>query len=550
MKKTVVFLLLAALLFSQACFAWEPVIDITVYSGPGYEYASEAYALPKDWTVQVRALARDRLDCVWAHISYTGRDSRVYMAYTPINTLNLEKQDLLGFSYEPEPGSTLVVLTNTYVYYGPSDYTSFDTQYTIRTRMLATGTYISLIDTKNDYYFVEYEEDGFKVRGYVPTFTAVASTIPSGNSGYDYWETPPSDDNGSWDDYGYGTVDPANLTTVRASKTNTLVKERIYESSHLTNKWNDYKPENAFDNKKSTDWVEGSKRYGLNDYVGCVWQVTDSSLAAYGIAIRGGMQYNGTTSWNRNQRPKNITVTVNGKEHYFVMEDKMDEQVFYFDSLIRPDANGRIDLKVMITSTYFMYNEDGTRVSEYNIAINDIDLILAKYSYTTVRATQTSKLVKERVYESSHLTNKWNNYKPEYAFDNKKNTDWVEGSGRYGLNDYVGCVWRVTDSTLAAYGIAIRGGMQYNGTTSWNRNQRPKNITVTVNGQEFYFIMEDTMDEQIFNFGSPIWPDANGRIDLKVMITSTHFMYNEDGTRVSEYNIAINDIDLILAKFN
>ena len=569
MKKTVVLLLLAVLLFTQA-FAMEPVVDIIVYSGPGYDYTSELGTLIKDWSVTVEALAYDKLDFLWAHISFTGRDGRKYMAYTPANTLNMEKQNLFAYTIESSPSTSMVALVNTYVYYGPYYPSDSTRQYAKRTKILRKGAYVSVIETLQDYYLVEFEEDGFKARGYVPITTIAQSTVPDEDV-YDYWETPPSGDQGNnnnsgnnnsgsngsgntsyggWEVYyPYGSYDESSITTVRASKTNKLSKKRIYESKHLTNQYYDYKPERAFDNNATTEWVEGSKSHGLGDYIGCVWNVNDNNLAAYGIAIKGGMQHSGKTSYDRNQRPKDITVTINGREYYFTMADTMSEQIFYFNGdLIGPNASGELDLCVKITDTYFKKNEDGTNVSEYNIAITEIDLICAEYTFSIDRASQMSSMVKERVYESSHLTNQWNDYKPEKAFDNKSSTDWVEGSKGYRLNDYVGCVWRVTDSRVSAYGIAIKGGMQYSGKTSWARNQRPKDITVTVNGKDYYFTMADIMDEQVFYFnGDLIGPDANGKIDLKVTITSTHFMYNDDGTRVSEYNIAINDIDLLCA---
>ena len=572
MKKTVVLLLLAALLFTQA-FAMEPVVDIIVYSGPGYDYTSELGTLIKDWSVTVEALAYDKLDFLWAHISFTGRDGRKYMAYTPANTLNMEKQNLFAYTIESSPSTSMVALVNTYVYYGPYYPSDSTRQYAKRTKILRKGAYVSVIETLQDYYLVEFEEDGFKARGYVPITTIAQSTVPDEDV-YDYWETPPSGDQGNnnnsgnnnsgsngsgntsyggWEYYyPSGSYDASYITTVRATKTTKLTKKRVYESSHLTNQYYDYKPERAFDNNKSTDWVEGSKGYKLGDYVGCVWGVNDNGIAAYGIAIKGGMQYGGETTWARNQRPKEITVTINGREYYFTMADKMDEQVFYFNGdLIGPDMNGELDLRVTITDTYFKKTRDGYDVGEYNVAINDIDLICAQYTFTTGKASQMSSMVKERVYESSHLKNQWNDYKPENAFDNKKSTDWVEGSKGYRLNDYVGCVWRVTDSSVSAYGITIKGGMQYNGQTSWARNQRPKDITVTINGKNYSFTLADVMDEQAFYFnGDLIGPDANGKIDLKVTITDTYFKKTEDGYSVGEYNIAINDIDLICASFN
>ncbi|MBQ4227117.1 MAG: hypothetical protein II697_02850, partial [Clostridia bacterium] len=164
--------------------------------------------------------------------------------------------------------------------------------------------------------------------------------------------------------------------TVRAASSGSnLYVESTYDSSHLSNKWGDYRSSNAFDNNRSTDWVEGSAGYRLGDYVGCSWRLYggySSRIAAYGIAIRGGMQYKGSESWGRNERPRNITVNVNGYDYSFTMSDTMSEQTFYFNGdVIMPDSSGRVNLRLTINSCYELPGD------HYDVAINDIDLICA-----------------------------------------------------------------------------------------------------------------------------------------------------------------------------
>ena len=89
MKKAFVFFLLAALLFSPACLAdWEPVTDITLYSGPGTNYTAELGTLKRGAYVQVDALAYDRQGSIWAHFTFAGRNGRLFMAYAPIYRLH------------------------------------------------------------------------------------------------------------------------------------------------------------------------------------------------------------------------------------------------------------------------------------------------------------------------------------------------------------------------------------------------------------------------------------------------------------------------------
>lgn len=387
MKKAFVFFLLAALLFSQACLAdWEPVTDITLYSGPGTNYSSELGTLKRGSYVQVDALAYDRQGNIWAHFTFAGRNGRLFMAYAPINRLQVPGYNYNYIGFETEPYMDLLVQQNTYVYYGPYKHDVEELLYSRRPGMLYAGDVVSVIEETDDYFLVEYLEDGYNVRGYVPS-----AALGYGNEPEDSYYYGPADEpygesySGYWQDdtpgysgySGYPGYSGAAYSYVfRAGTGQNINKYSVYESSHLTNQWNDYKSEYAFDGLESTDWVEGSEGKQLGDYVGCVWRVFDRSIAACGIAIKGGMQYKGYESWNRNQRPRSITVSVNGSNYYFTLADTMAEQTFYFNGdVIRPDANGRLDLRVTVTDVYRKVNEEGDPVGKYEIAINDIDLI-------------------------------------------------------------------------------------------------------------------------------------------------------------------------------
>ena len=387
MKKTLVFFLLAALLFSPACLAdWEPVTDITLYSGPGTNYSSELGTLKRGAYVQVEALAYDRQGNIWAHFTFAGRNGRLFMAYAPIYRLQVPSYNYSYIGFEQEPYRDLTVKENTYVYYGPYKRGVEELDYSHRPGMLYAGDVVSVIDETNECFLVEYLEDGYNVRGYVPSGALGYGNEPDGSSypgnadgpyGGTYSGYQQDDSYGYWGYGGYPGYPGAYPSYVfRAGTGQNISRYSVYESSHLTNQWNDYKSEYAFDGLSSTDWVEGSEGKQLNDYIGCVWRVSDRRIAACGIAIKGGMQYKGYESWNRNQRPRNITVSVNGSVYYFSLADTMEEQTFYFNGdIIRPDAGGLLDLRVTVTGVYRTVNEEGDPVGKYDVAINDIDLI-------------------------------------------------------------------------------------------------------------------------------------------------------------------------------
>ncbi len=387
MKKTLVFFLLAALLFSPACLAdWEPVTDITLYSGPGTNYSSELGTLKRGAYVQVEALAYDRQGNIWAHFTFAGRNGRLFMAYAPIYRLQVPSYNYSYIGFEQEPYRDLTVKENTYVYYGPYKRSVEELDYSHRPAMLYAGDAVSVIDETNECFLVEYLEDGYNVRGYVPSGALGYGNEPEGNdypgaADGAYGETYPGYQQdgacGYWGHGGYpGYPGAIPFYVFRAGTGQNISRYSVYESSHLTNQWNDYKSEYAFDGLSSTDWVEGSEGKQLNDYIGCVWRVSDRRIAACGIAIKGGMQYKGYESWNRNQRPRNITVNVNGSVYYFSLADTMEEQTFYFNGdIIRPDAGGLLDLRVTVTGVYRTVNEEGDPVGKYDVAINDIDLI-------------------------------------------------------------------------------------------------------------------------------------------------------------------------------
>lgn len=149
-----------------------------------------------------------------------------------------------------------------------------------------------------------------------------------------------------------------NMSTwdlVSTDYTDKLYLLRTYESSHLTNAYNDYKVDNAFDNSTATCWVDGSNGI-IGGYIGAEWQTTGGYAdyyGAYGISIRIGMQYQGSTSYSRNSRPKDITVNVNGYDFNFNLEDTMSDQVLYFDSwAITANEYGSFEVKITVNSAY------------------------------------------------------------------------------------------------------------------------------------------------------------------------------------------------------
>ena len=333
-----------------------------VRTGPGREYDG-AYSEPGSARVEVVAEVEDNSGTVWAHIEYADAYGERYRAYVRKDSLS----PYGAVQSERYRGSDAVITRDTYPYCGPGS------GYASTGMILSQGTDVWIIDFENGFTLIEYPDGEHLARDYVPEGDVVDvreyESMYDGHSGY-----------GGND--GYGGSRPTDRYyagvqgSFRASLSPGLVyKARVYESSHLVNEYGNYSCDRAFDGDPGTDWVDGSYGFALQDYVGCVWRVRDyDRIGAYGLTIRGGMQYKGRTSWARNERPRDVTVTINGYEYRYTLRDTMDEQVLYFDRYLIPAVNGGFDLRVRVDS---VYECDGGATRGYDTAINDIDLLLS-----------------------------------------------------------------------------------------------------------------------------------------------------------------------------
>ena len=352
-------------LASQARISGSPAIR----TGPGYEY-DEAYSMPASEWVEAVAEVEDNGGRIWLHIEYRDVYGEWYRAYVRADGVS----SYYGAAgQESFRGSDAVILRDTYPLCGPGD------RYASTGMVLEQGKYVFLVAFENGYALIEYEDGGSLARDYVPS--ADVMDVREYESIY---ENGPSDGSGrsggSGENGGYGRPQDRYYAGVqgsyKASRSKGLVYvESVYESSHLINQYADYSCDRAFDADPGTDWVEGSYGYALYDYVGCVWRLRGyDRIGAYGLTIRGGMQYKGQTSWARNDRPRDITVTINGYQYHYTLRDTMDEQTLYFDRYLIPPVDGRFDMTVRIDSVYAC----NYGASEgYDVAINDIDLLLS-----------------------------------------------------------------------------------------------------------------------------------------------------------------------------
>ena len=127
-------------------------------------------------------------------------------------------------------------------------------------------------------------------------------------------------------------------------------------------------------------------------------------------------------------------------------------------------------------------------------------------------ASEMSQIYISNTYGSTYFRN--NNYSYPYsqAFDNDRNTCWVEGSSGARLGDYVGCRWQLNGGYInnyAACGFSFYNGMQYKGSESYYRNSRARNIMVNINGYSYTYTVDDTMSRQDFDFrGDLILPSS------------------------------------------
>lgn len=115
----------------------------------------------------------------------------------------------------------------------------------------------------------------------------------------------------------------------------------VFSSSVLDSqgKYN-YDAENLGDNDKSTAWVEGVGGSGIGEYtsfnmISGKWQ--NQSPKINRIGILNGLCAN-TVVFNENNRVKKLRIEYISavdnelKQYYFLLEDKMDWQYFYFDT--------------------------------------------------------------------------------------------------------------------------------------------------------------------------------------------------------------------------
>lgn len=393
MKKMITCLVLALLLAVPAALAAQVRLadGADVRTGPGAEY-DEAYSPPASAWAEAVATVEDGSGRTWLHVEYSDAYGERYRAYVRARGVS----SYGGLPQERYRGADAVVARDTYPYCGPGR------GYASTGMILAGGTNVSLIDRENGFALIEYRDGNSLARDYVPEADVMDAREYEQTYGRDpgdggHVPYVPFDDDQfvPFDDGGYVPYVPFDgdepedgesegvggryyvgvQGSFKASQSPRLIYvERVYESSHLENMYGDYSCDRAFDADPGTDWVEGSYGYDLYDYVGCVWRLRDyDRLGAYGLTIRGGMQYKGQTSWARNDRPKDITVTINGYRYRFTLRDTMEEQTLYFDRYLIPPADGRFDLMVRIDSVYAC----NYGASEgYDVAINDIDLLL------------------------------------------------------------------------------------------------------------------------------------------------------------------------------
>ncbi|MBQ9409424.1 MAG: hypothetical protein IJU28_08575 [Clostridia bacterium] len=141
-----------------------------------------------------------------------------------------------------------------------------------------------------------------------------------------------------------------------------------------------YYPQNAFDNNKDTCWVQYASGHGnfSNVYVGAKWNAGSYNACGFRICI--GMQYQGSDSYNRNSRPRQITVKINGKAFDYTLSDTMDWQTFYFPEDVNP-SNGSFDMRICVWNVYtdkmgYGYTNKSTYSDKYAVCLADVDLYL------------------------------------------------------------------------------------------------------------------------------------------------------------------------------
>ncbi len=147
-----------------------------------------------------------------------------------------------------------------------------------------------------------------------------------------------------------------------------VVFEYCDASSELTDKYGSYPAWQAFDGDELTVWSEAASGAGVGETLYGSYSVSGGEWWVLGVAIRAGHHRNGTI-FLKNNRPEEITASVNGREYTVTLADIMDWQTVLFDEPILAQEE-YINLGVTINSVY--------SGSKYNdTCISSLDLIVA-----------------------------------------------------------------------------------------------------------------------------------------------------------------------------
>ena len=161
MKQKKVFALLIALsLLYAAAIADVPATlnqRMATRSGPGTRYTEELGTLPSSTQISVISKVETH-GTIWCQVEFWGRDGRLYRAYTGRKRIDCNE----SIPWEREAYADAYLTASSVVYYGPGYH------YASRSGILDRGTEVALYDYENGFGWIEYQQSGQWIRGYVP----------------------------------------------------------------------------------------------------------------------------------------------------------------------------------------------------------------------------------------------------------------------------------------------------------------------------------------------------------------------------------------------
>lgn len=146
----------------------------------------------------------------------------------------------------------------------------------------------------------------------------------------------------SWDHSGLQKITPTDITATQ----------------YLTTSNKEYPPSNASDGNDATSWQVRTDASGAGEAV--TVQLPDNTSVQC-IGLKSG-NWNGSDNYACNNRPKDLTMEINGESYDISTSDQMTEHYVVFDSPVTTDS-----IKLTIRDVYQGSKWNDTCISEIEV---------------------------------------------------------------------------------------------------------------------------------------------------------------------------------------